>query len=100
LLFLTKNTAMNIENENTSAAGESSQQDLDNELILSAQSDPTTADKPINEEVVGGYNSANDTGNTEDDLELDLSDDPDTDLDEADLEVLNGQDLDDDETMS
>ena len=91
---------MNIENENTSASDESLQQDVDNELILSAQSDPTSPEKPINEEVAGGYNSADDTGNTEDDLELDLSDDPDTDLDEADLEALNGQDLDDDETMS
>lgn len=91
---------MNIENENTSANDESLQQDVDNELILSAKSDPTSPEKPINEEVAGGYNSADDTGNTEDDLELDLSDDPDTDLDEADLEALNGQDLDDDETMS
>jgi hypothetical protein len=91
---------MDIQNENTSAASESEKQDVDNELILSAQSNPTSPDKPINEEVAGGYNSADDTGNTEDDLDLDLSDDPVTDLDEADLEALNGQDLDDDETMS
>jgi hypothetical protein len=91
---------MNTENDNTSPAEENEKLDVDNELLLSAQSDPTSPEKPINEEVVGGYNSADDTGNTEDDLDLDLSDDPDTDLDESDLEVLNGLDLDDDETMS
>ena len=91
---------MDTVNENTSAANESTQQDVDNDLILSAQSDPETAEKPINEEVAGGYNSADDTGNTEADLDLDLSDDPDTDLDESDLDALNGLDLDDDETMS
>jgi hypothetical protein len=91
---------MDTQNENTSAAADSEKQDVDNELILSAQSDPTSPDKPINEEVAGGYNSADDTGNTEDDLDLDLSDDPDTDLDESDLDALNGLDLDDDETMS
>ena len=91
---------MDTQNENTSAASESEKQDVDNELLLSAQSDPTSPDKPINEEVAGGYNSADDTGNTEDDLDPDLSDDPDTDLDESDLDALNGLDLDDDETMS
>lgn len=91
---------MDTQSENTSAASESEKQDVDNELLLSAQSDPTSPDKPINEEVAGGYNSADDTGNTEDDLDLDLSDDPDTDLDESDLDALNGLDLDDDETMS
>jgi len=91
---------MNTENNNPASADDSTQNDVDNELILSAQSDPTTAEKPINEEVAGGYNSADDTGNTEDDLDLDLSDDPDTDLDDSDLEALNGLDLDDDETMS
>jgi hypothetical protein len=90
---------MNTENENTSPENESTQQDVDNELILSAQSDPTTPEIPINEEVVGGYNSVNDTGNTEDDLELELSDDPDTDLDEADLQALNGQDLDENQDL-
>ncbi|MEJ7560088.1 MAG: hypothetical protein WKF66_17370 [Pedobacter sp.] len=91
---------MNTENENTSPVNEDVQQDLDNELILSAQADQTSPEIPINEEVVGGYNSVTDTGNTEEDLGLDLSDDPDTDLDESDLEVLNGLDIDDDETMS
>ncbi|MHA4894588.1 hypothetical protein ACXZ1K_07555 [Pedobacter sp. PWIIR3] len=75
------------------------QQEADNELILSAEQDPSTPEKPINEEVAGGYNSAEDTGNTADDLELELSDDAETDLDEADLELLNGQDMDEDETM-
>ena len=91
---------MNTENENISPSSESTKQDVDNELILSAQSDPTSPEKPINEEVTGGYNSADDTGNTKDDLGLDLSDDPETDLDEGDLEALNGQDIDEDETMS
>ena len=91
---------MSTENDNTAPKNGTDQQDVDNELILSAQSDPTTPEKPINEEVAGGYNSADDTGNTTDDLELELSDDPDTDLDESDLDALNGQDLDDDETMS
>jgi hypothetical protein len=90
---------MNTDNENTSPQNESTQQDLDNELILSAQSDQTSPEIPINEEVVGGYNSVNDTGNTEDDLGLELSDDPDTDLDEADLQALNGQDLDENQDM-
>jgi hypothetical protein len=90
---------MNTENENTSPKDESTQQDLDNELILSAQFDQTSPEIPINEEVVGGYNSVNDTGNTEDDLGLKLSDDPNTDLDEADLQALNGQDLDENQDM-
>ncbi|MFP5078770.1 hypothetical protein [Pedobacter sp. JCM 36344] len=91
---------MNTENENISPSSESTKQAVDNELILSAQSYPTSSEKPINEEVNRGYNSADDTGNTNDDLELDLSDDPETDLDEGDLEALNGQDIDEDETMS
>ncbi|MGY4385475.1 hypothetical protein ACVWYN_002515 [Pedobacter sp. UYP24] len=83
---------MNIENEEN-------QQEADNKLILSAENDPSKAEKPINEEVAGGYNSADDTGNTADDLDLELSNDPETDLDEDDLEALNGQDLDEDETF-
>ncbi|MES2829880.1 MAG: hypothetical protein V4687_17105 [Bacteroidota bacterium] len=59
-----------------------------------------TPQKPINEEIAGGYNSADDTGNSAEDLELELSDDADTDLDLDDLDALNGIDLDDDETMS
>ena len=47
-----------------------------------------------------GYNSADDTGNNNEDLELNPDDDPDTNLDEADLEALNGIDIDDEETMS
>jgi hypothetical protein len=72
--------------------------DADNKLIISSELDPQKAEKPINEEVNNGYNSADDTGNSPEDLELELSDDPDTDLDADDLEVLNGLDLDDDGT--
>jgi hypothetical protein len=72
--------------------------DADNKLIISSELDPQKAEKPINEEVNNGYNSANDTGNSPEDLELELSDDPDTDLDADDLEVLNGLDLDDEGT--
>lgn len=84
---------MNNENEET-------RNDLDDNLILSAQNEATTPNKPINEEVANGYNSADDTGNTADDLELNLSDDIDTDLDEDDINALNGLDIDDEETLS
>jgi hypothetical protein len=72
--------------------------DADNKLIISSELDPQKAEKPINEEVNNGYNSADDTGNSPEDLELELSDDPDTDLDADDLEVLNGLDLDEEGT--
>ncbi|SEB06279.1 hypothetical protein [Pedobacter hartonius] len=68
--------------------------DADNKLIISSELDPDKAEKPINEEVNGGYNSAEDTGNSNEDLELDPDDDPNTNLDEDDLEVLNGEDMD------
>jgi hypothetical protein len=55
--------------------------DADNKLIISSELDPQKAEKPINEESNNGYNSADDTGNSPEDLELELSDDPDTDLD-------------------
>jgi len=72
--------------------------DADNELILSTELDSAKPEKPINEEVSGGYNSADDTGNSNEDLELEPNDDPETNVDEYDLDALNGQDLDDDET--
>jgi len=70
--------------------------DADNALILSAEQDSAKPEKPINEEDNDGYDSASDTGNSNEDLELEPSDDPDTNLDADDLEALNGQDLDDD----
>lgn len=75
------------------------QQDADNKLIITAETASEKPEKPINEEVTQGYNSADDTGNTNEDLDLIPSDDPDTDLDEYDLEALNGQDLDEEETL-
>jgi len=72
--------------------------DADNELIISSELDSAKPDKPINEEVSGGYNSDDDTGNSNEDLELDPNDDPETNVDEYDLEALNGQDLDEDNT--
>lgn len=69
--------------------------DADNKLIISAEQDAEKAEKPINEEVNGGYNSADDTGNSNEDLELDPNDDPETNVDEYDIEALNGLDLDD-----
>lgn len=72
--------------------------DADNKLILSSELDSEKAEKPINEEVNNGYNSADDTGNSNEDLELEPNDDPDTDLDADDLEALNGLDLDDEGT--
>ena len=77
---------------------EQERMDADNKLILSAEQDSAKAEKPINEEVNGGYNSADDTGNSNEDLELDPNDDPDTNVDEYDLEALNGEDLDEDGT--
>jgi len=68
--------------------------DADNKLIISSELDPDKPEKPINEEVNGGYNSAEDTGNSNEDLELDPDDDPMTNLDEGDLEALNGEDMD------
>ena len=70
--------------------------DADNALILSAEQESAIPEKPINEEDNDGYDSASDTGNSNEDLELEPSDDPDTNLDADDLEALNGQDLDDD----
>ena len=72
--------------------------DADNELIISSALDSAKPDKPVNEELSGGYNSANDTGNSNEDLELDPNDDPETNVDEYDLEALNSQDLDDNDT--
>ena len=77
---------------------EEQQLDADNKLILTSEQDSDKAEKPINEEVNNGYNSANDTGNSNEDLELDPSDDPETNVDEDDLEALNGLDLDDEGT--
>lgn len=69
--------------------------DADNKLIISAELDTTQPEIPVNEEVADGYNSADDTGNTNEDLELNPDDDPDTNVDQEDLEALNGLDLDD-----
>lgn len=75
-------------------ANEERQLDIDNKLILSAEEAATTPEKPVNEEVNSGYNSADDTGNSNEDLELNPNDDPDTNVDEYDLEALNGEDMD------
>jgi hypothetical protein len=72
--------------------------DADNELIISSEMDSDKPDKPINEEVTEGYNSADDTGNTNEDLELDPNDDPETNIDEDDLEALNSQDMDEEDS--
>lgn len=79
-------------------ANEEKQQDADNKLIITSELDTNKPEKPINEEVNNGYNSAEDTGNSNEDLELDPSDDPDTNVDADDLEALNGLDLDDEGT--
>jgi|GEM_PF-3358026 len=75
-------------------SNEETRLDADNKLILSSEQNPEKAEKPINEEVNGGYNSADDTGNSNEDLELDPNDDPDTNVDLDDLEALNGEDMD------
>ena len=72
--------------------------DADNELIISSGLESAQPDKPVNEEINGGYNSANDTGNSNEDLELNPNDDPETNVDEYDLEALNGQDLDEEDS--
>lgn len=72
--------------------------DADNKLIISAEMDSNKPEKPINEEVNDGYNSANDTGNSNEDLDLNPNDDPDTNVDEDDLEALNGEDMDNEGT--
>jgi len=56
--------------------------------------------KSTSQENYTGYNSADDTGNNNEDLDLNPNDDPETNVDEADLEALNGMDIDDEETMS
>ncbi|TDO20885.1 hypothetical protein [Pedobacter duraquae] len=71
--------------------------DADNALILSAEQDSNTPERPIDEEANNGYNSATDTGNSNEDLELNPDDDPDTNLDENDLDALNGQDIDEED---
>jgi hypothetical protein len=86
-------------NINHMESNEEQQLDADNKLIISAEQDSTKAEKPINEEVNKGYNSADDTGNSNEDLELDPNDDPETDVDEDDLEALNGLDIDEEETI-
>lgn len=70
--------------------------DADNKLIISAELNSPKPEKPVIEDDNSGYNSADNTGNTNEDLELDPNDDPETDLDEYDLEILNGQDMDED----
>jgi len=76
---------------------EEQQLDADNNLILSSSEDTVKPEIPKNEEVNDGYNSADDTGNTNEDLDLEPSDDPDTNVDEYDLEALNGLDIDDED---
>ena len=78
---------------------EEQQLDADNNLILSSSEDTVKPEIPKNEEVNDGYNSADDTGNTNEDLELNPDDDASTNLDPEDLEALNGLDIDEDETM-
>ena len=73
---------------------EQTQKDLDNLLIIKAELAGNNPEKPINEEVNQGYNSADDTGNTNEDLDLNPNDDINTNIDESDLNALNGQDLD------
>ncbi|WEK21598.1 MAG: hypothetical protein P0Y49_10660 [Candidatus Pedobacter colombiensis] len=72
---------------------EQNQQDADNLLIIKSELDNNKPEKPIDEEVNHGYNSADDTGNTNEDLDLNPDDDPNTNLDETDLDTLNNQDL-------
>lgn len=74
--------------------------DADNDLIIKSSQDSDQPDKPVNEEISGGYDSADDTGNSNADLDLDPDDDPATNVDESDLEALNGQDMDEDSTGS
>ncbi|MBE9597790.1 hypothetical protein [Pedobacter sp. MC2016-24] len=78
---------------------ETNKQDVDNLLIIESELDSNQPEKPINEEINKGYNSAEDTGNTNEDLELNPNDDPDTNLDPEDLDALNSQDLDEENTM-
>lgn len=73
--------------------------DADNKLIISSEQESQKPEKPINEEVNKGYNSADDTGNSNEDLELEPNDDPETNVDEYDLEALNGQGIDEDESI-
>lgn len=86
-------------NSNDMESHEEQQLDADNKLIISAEQDSANAEKPINEEVNQGYNSADDTGNSNEDLELDPNDDPETNVDEDDLEALNGLDIDEEESI-
>lgn len=81
------------------ASNEEKHLDADNKLIISSEQDSDKPEKPINEEVNNGYNSADDTGNSNEDLDINPSDDPETDLDEDDLEALNGQDIDEEESI-
>jgi len=76
---------------------EEQQLDADNNLILSAEQNSDRPEIPINEEDNNSYNSAEDTGNTNEDLELDPNDDEETNLDEDDLQALNGLDIEEDE---
>lgn len=79
-------------------SNEEKQLDIDNKLILSAEQALTTPEKPVNEEIKSeAYNSANDTGNSNEDLELSPDDNPETNVDEYDLEALNGEDMESDD---
>ncbi|WP_256004306.1 MULTISPECIES: hypothetical protein [Pedobacter] len=73
---------------------ETTQQDVDNVLLMSAQQNiGERPERPVDDaDEMSDYDSSEDTGNTEEDLDLDLSDDPDTDLYEDDLDALNGED--------
>jgi len=79
-------------------SNEEKQLDIDNKLIISAEQASARAEKPVNEEIKSSaYNSANDTGNSNEDLGLSPDDNPETNLDEYDLEALNGEDMESDD---
>lgn len=80
---------------------ENSTGDEENEARSPADDKEQGNDNPIpNQDDYTGYDSSEDTGNTAADLDLNPDDDDDTAVEPEDLDTLNAQDEDDQDTMS
>lgn len=80
---------------------ENSTGDEENEELTPADEEELADGNPIpDQDDYTGYDSSEDTGNTAADLDLNPDNDDDTAVDPEDLDTLNAQDEDDQDTMS
>ncbi|KEQ28470.1 hypothetical protein [Pedobacter antarcticus] len=85
-----------LNEENDTIDGEN-----ENEELSPADEEELAEGNPVpDQDEYTGYDSSEDTGNTAADLDLNLDDDDDTAIEPEDLDTLNAQDEDDQDTMS